>query len=90
MLGFPNDERPAGQRGARRTGSFAAERGLFVPAIPATLIAFKPWLQCCIQLRTQGAFDDSPPDAGMAADDDTTWQGDVRAGVRQVRDLDLL
>lgn len=34
------------------------------------------------------------PDVGMAADDehayDAAWQGDVRAGVRQVRDLDLL
>ncbi|SIT59255.1 L-lysine 2,3-aminomutase [Mesorhizobium prunaredense] len=29
-------------------------------------------------------------DAGMAADDDAAWQGDVRAGVRQVRDLDSL
>ncbi|TIL56639.1 MAG: KamA family radical SAM protein [Mesorhizobium sp.] len=30
------------------------------------------------------------PDAGMAADDDGAWQDDVRAGVRQVRDLDSL
>ncbi|RWK48280.1 KamA family radical SAM protein [Mesorhizobium sp.] len=30
------------------------------------------------------------PDAGVSADPDTAWQGDVRAGVRQVRDLDLL
>ncbi|RWO20038.1 MAG: KamA family radical SAM protein [Mesorhizobium sp.] len=37
---------------------------------------------------------DIPDASSMAADDepayDTTWQGDVRAGVRQVRDLDSL
>ncbi|TIM93740.1 MAG: KamA family radical SAM protein, partial [Mesorhizobium sp.] len=30
------------------------------------------------------------PETGMVADPDAAWQGDVRAGVRQVRDLDSL